>query len=385
VLPSLLTNCTDHPVDPGKGGLLGVGSLPELSHEELLNAYNNLYSMEQFSGDLYTQNGISIGIIYKLLKGDPAKHPNDFTELAIDIFSEILTGVLEVAAEAIPGLGPLLGAAIGVAAKGINVWVDEEKDRASANGLNTTIGTFELNYQKLQQQITLAIDEQLGSPKDNFFTLREKWTDVTFMGKTYGLRELAHANFPSHEKGSPTRTQYEKLLIAANDSFVKYFWRAIIIQTGKLNSSRPFYFSNKLSGDSYPGGAVGFARDVIYKTEDQYPTYTTGKVSKDAFGYQYWHFTNWYFTFDDGVPLSKAVADILFIDDTPGHIINKDGLWPRDYVFKQFHTEKPDWGDERDLGTEAVAHPNLEDDFGKLVNDYKFEGLLKSLTKPKPK
>ena len=34
-------------------------------------------------------------------------------------------------------------------------------------------------------------------------------------------------------------------------------------------------------------------------------------------------------------------CNILFMDDSPGHIINPNGLFRRDYVFKQFHKTKP--------------------------------------------
>lgn len=374
VLPSLLTGCADH-LNPEPGGL---GAEPPLTQAELISASHNLFLMEVFANNLYDTNVKSIQGIYKLLKGDPLTPPTNFVELFIDVFSEITSGILEAALEAIPGIG----AAIAIAAEGINVWADEERKRAriSPNGLNTTIGTFELNYQNVHKKIKDKLGD-LRTSDNNYHNLRENWKDVEFLGKTYSAKQLANANFPSNADQSPTVQQFNALLDAANGKFVKYFWNAVIVQCGVLRSSYPFTGINP----NKPGGAVGYARDVIYKTEDQIPTYTTGHYGLvDTVGTGYFEFTNWYFTFDDGVPLSQAVAEILFKDDTPGHSINTNGLWPRDYVFKQFHREKPEWPRfERDLGTEAVSHRNPADDFGRLLSDYEFTGgMLKSLSKP---
>jgi hypothetical protein len=39
------------------------------------------------------------------------------------------------------------------------------------------------------------------------------------------------------------------------------------------------------------------------------------------------------------------------MDDTPGHIINPDGLFNRSYVFQQFHTTKPDFSGGHELAS----------------------------------
>ncbi len=388
----VLTGCTDH--REGIGGGLGsippgppppLGSIPGLTPGELKNAHDNLINMVEFSSQLFGKNIISIGAIYDELKGDPVSGPPSFTELIIDTISEVITASFEIAAESIPGLGPVLGAAMAVATKGLNTWIEEKQNelKTSGKGLNSAVGEFLFNYKDIQGKMIRALDEQAGSSVDGYYNLREKWTDVELNGKTYTLRQLAQLNFPSYEKVSPTRPQFDDLVNMANLAFEQYFWRALIIQCGKLNSSVAFTGINTHK----PGGAVGFARDVIYQTEDQIPTYTTGRYElRDAAGTGYFEFTNWYFTFDFGVPLSKSAAKILFKDDTPGHIINQKGLWPRDYVFKQFHKEKPNWNlyvndaMERDLGTEAVQHSNPADDFGGLLRDYTFTG---GLSKPK--
>lgn len=49
--------------------------------------------------------------------------------------------------------------------------------------------------------------------------------------------------------------------------------------------------------------------------------------------------------------LNSAIRspNTLFKDDVKGHIINPDALFDRDYVYKQFHAQKPAFGDYCDV------------------------------------
>ncbi|HLL42237.1 MAG TPA: hypothetical protein VK369_03820, partial [Segetibacter sp.] len=73
-----------------------------------------------------------------------------------------------------------------------------------------------------------------------------------------------------------------------------------------------------------------------------------------------------------GYPFPDAASDILFIDDTPGHVINPNGLFNRSYVFQQFSTTKPffnahelantpdrDFADSDDFNFTGGLFPNL--------------------------
>jgi hypothetical protein len=56
--------------------------------------------------------------------------------------------------------------------------------------------------------------------------------------------------------------------------------------------------------------------------------------------YRYFQLVKWQLGIG-GYAFSDEACDILFMDDSPGHIINPDGLFRRDYVFKQFSRTKP--------------------------------------------
>jgi hypothetical protein len=45
----------------------------------------------------------------------------------------------------------------------------------------------------------------------------------------------------------------------------------------------------------------------------------------------------------NGSDLPDEAVNRLFKDDTPGHIINPDALFTRDYVFTQFSLTRPFW------------------------------------------
>lgn len=83
----------------------------------------------------------------------------------------------------------------------------------------------------------------------------------------------------------------------------------------------------------------------------------------------------------DGKYLSTEAAQELFIDDTPGHIMNPDdkgspktGLFPRDYVFKQFRTKKVDFGGYFDLAKEGVAACTGSKALDESTYNYEFTG-----------
>ncbi len=98
-------------------------------------------------------------------------------------------------------------------------------------------------------------------------------------------------------------------------------------------------------------------------------------------------FRIWTFEFD-GKALSAEAAKELFIDSTPGYIINPDpndtnpdpnkrkpltGLFPRDYVFKQFHTKKPNFKGYYDVTKPGVSS-NSGIDYSS--EDFEFTGKI---------
>jgi hypothetical protein len=64
-----------------------------------------------------------------------------------------------------------------------------------------------------------------------------------------------------------------------------------------------------------------------------------------------------------GNAFPDAASHILFMDDTPGHIINPEGLFNRSYVFQQFSTTKPNFNGGHELASTPDRDFADSDDF----------------------
>ena len=117
-----------------------------------------------------------------------------------------------------------------------------------------------------------------------------------------------------------------------------------------------------------------YATDVHYKDPRYVATYLRGIWSNDVYRFRYWYFEV------DGRELSAEAAKELFRDDYPGHTINDEGLFLRDYVFKQFHAKKPDFADPYGLPYHELLSnadtPYCSDtrDFNRNADDFEFTG-----------
>jgi hypothetical protein len=100
------------------------------------------------------------------------------------------------------------------------------------------------------------------------------------------------------------------------------------------------YIYNNPDDTTYPyHSVVEYGQTVMYPVNKG--NYLRGGELDDNGEYKTFVLQSWRLGID-GNTFPEAASSILFMDDTPGHIINPDGLFPRDYVFKQFHIEKPE-------------------------------------------
>ena len=121
-------------------------------------------------------------------------------------------------------------------------------------------------------------------------------------------------------------------------AFQKHIWNAMFLYAGRME----VHNSNTFYEDASKIVPRDYAEKVHYPNYKA--TYLRGYFYRSAVIVSniYFYFASFYFTFD-GLELSEEAAQVLFKDDWPGHIINPKGLFNRDYVFKQFHTKKPDF------------------------------------------
>lgn len=376
VLPSLLSGCADHlNPDPVKGVLLD----PPITPDELAAAALNMVYMRAWYEDLYAgRTQPYILRVYTLLKGGEVA-PKSWKEILVDIFTEIGIGILEAAVSEIPGAG----AAISATAKAVEKWAMEKK---AGKGVDATISEFIQGYDNMHDVISDNL-LSLASSFENYKYLQDAFKDgpIEFNGKKYTLRDLAQQHFPDKTNSADTE-QYRVILDAAELKFKIYIWNAMFMKAGTMTyfTEREVSYHGLIPGDP-ANNPTRYAREQIYNDPDNAArfnavymrSYYSPFVDLFYFRQYYWEF--------DGRLLSEATVNELFKDDTPEHIINPTGLFLRSYVFKQFHTKKPDFAGYHNLRKDLDWGPLTPDDSCwalECPDNYEFTGgLFPALTK----
>ena len=356
LLPSFFTGCTkeawnyihDH---GGHGG--GVGEDPPITEAELAAAAKNLHNIQHWVEELYVYTGKYEEIVFDLLKSG-SEGPKSWGEFILNIFITISTRILEEAVKEVPGLGP----AIALAGDSVKEWATGDKPR----NLLSEFPLFKNGHLEMQIALVNMLERLQGTDDDgNYKNLRDRWPgEIEFNGKKYTLRELANAKIPTEGD------DYVNSKTAAYDQFRKHLWNLMFIKCGTMIES-DYWTIGPADLPKPPGYLEGlpteYGRAVHYK---DYPaTYLRGKWATTDF--HYWLFKYWWWEFD-GLELSEAAAELLFNDDTPEHIINNDALFTREYVFKQFHLEKPDFKGYHELRKDLQDGP-----LGERDNCYNFD------------
>ncbi|MFD2572723.1 hypothetical protein ACFSUS_18935 [Spirosoma soli] len=371
VMPSLLTGCADHRVNPGDGDLGGASAPPDDALYPLAAA--NLNRMAIWHDHLYSSYTQGYEqVVYRTVEA--GEKLTNWTEILVEVFTKLGLTVLEGALEEFP----LLGAAIAAAVEQLEKWEFSEK----GNKVDATIAEFAKGFSDMHAEVQRYLTE-LISTKDingndtNYQKLREAFKEgyIEFNNKKYTLRDLAENYFPMKDKDED-RKQYQALIDAAFLRFKKSLWNAMFIKAADFHSS--YNFSVRCDQSPYRYATKEFYPDKNYPI--QAASYLRGYYLKLTDRYE---FAYWYFTFD-GKALPEGAAEILFKDDVRGNIINPKGLFDRDYVFKQFHREKQDFGIYHDLRTDSNWRCDDGFDFDHNTDNYEFTGgEFHVLTKPK--
>jgi hypothetical protein len=278
--------------------------------------------------------------------------------------------MLENAADEIPGAG----AAIAIAGDTIKTWLSN----STPNNLDAAYIDFVEGHNKMQDAIEnflleLADIGKTGDPQYPYQNLKNGFKEpITFNGKTYSLQDLGSSKFPTTANGD----DYVALKEAAYKRFKQHMWNVMLIKTGDMSRNYEDWSiscghavicpaPDQISASTY--AAQQFYNDSKYKS-----SYLRGRYGTDVYRFRYWYI------YVDGNELSEQAAHELFQDDYPGHVINPDGLFLRDYVFKQFQRQKPDFSDEygypyHDLPSNEDAPCCKNEDFN-LDDNFEFTG-----------
>ena len=343
VIPSFLTGCTDH-LNPEPGGL---GSAAPLTQAELASAGANLDSMSIWYDHLYTAYNLPyITRVYTLLKGGE-KPPTDWKDILVDICIDIAAAILEAAVAAIPGVAP----AIAITAKEIEKWGLEKK---ASNGVDAAVSEFLGGVIEMHKTVINNLGN-LAEPGPNadYMNLQQAFQNgkLDFNGKTYTPKDLADAQFPFVDPNRPNESrpvEYNALTDAAHLRFQKIFWSSMFIKAGELHTHDTYW-----TYYSYGPDPRKIIRQLYADHDDVVAAYFRGYYN-DTFAGTW--IREYSFRFD-GERLSPDAVRELFKDDLKGNIIHPDALFFRDYVFKQFHSEKPDFGPYCDVTTDPSERP----------------------------
>jgi hypothetical protein len=326
LLPSFLTGCNKDVWEKVKeqipgGGLGGVPEPPPTT-EELQAAAQALLDMEAWLADLYDGYTSKYeNTVYHWVKsGDK---PSGWQNFVVDVFTIIGVGIFDAALAAAEVEFPFAGPAIAIAGATVNKWA-----------LGQDAPNFESAYVEFvdgHSKIHLAISDMLidmAGRGDNYSMLRNNWNKVLkFHDKEYRYKDLAKSEFPTKADGS----HYTKIREAAYHKFREHVWNVMFVKCAKM-----YYVYEWVK--LYP--------ILLYKNakESHYPDYPQSYLrarwypNSREFGLTYFYFLI------DGSYISADAAHELFKDDYPGNNdYNPNGLFSRDYVFKQFHREKPDF------------------------------------------
>ncbi len=267
--------------------------------------------------------------MYTLLKGgiDP---PTNWASIAIDIVEKIVVGLLQAAAQEIPGAGAVIGVAADQAIK----WGNAEK---ASKGVDATIAVFLQGYGDMNTAVSNNLLLLSSDGGGTYANLREvfKKGPIKFNGQEYTLEDLARNRFPAGDEPADT-AQYETLREAAFVRFKKYFWNAMLVECGEITYSSYWQWYGSTHGPLTP---TAYGRDLFYQDPSNKARYLRGFWNEFIGHYV---FRYWYFMVD-GKELSPNAGKELFMDDTPEHIVNPAGLFHRAYVFKQFGQKKLDF------------------------------------------
>lgn len=283
------------------------------------------------------------------------KNRDDWKNFMADLFIDIAIGM----AGAVPFLEKAMPA-IAIFSDILKDWGMGKNRPPELNPLNGFFRVFEDGQLAMEK----AIDEKLANlveAGNNYGNLRGAWaTPIVFNGKTYTLADLANTQFPDKNQNDTS-----KIFDAMYDHNSRAVWNLAIMRCCTYYENYHFSIGTMEKKDI-----------VTYGWQTHYPKYKgtylranytgTDNGGNPQYELIYWNLGIGGYAFPD------AASNILFKDDTPGHIINPDGLFPRSYLFEQFSTTKPEFLRKAN----ELATIESGNDFNSAANDWNFTGGL---------
>ena len=349
LLPSFFTGCRKEDFDelfehhPKKG--------LTLTQVQLAAAADNLTTLRTLLKEVYELAAQYDDAVFQTLNSTKM---DSWANFAVNIIIDIAVGL--AAAGAIAAGGPTAIPAIAFVSSILKDW-GLGKDRPS--NLEAVFAEFEFGRIAMQN----AIEDKLSllvDPSNNYSNLTTAWKDpIVFNGNTYTLGDLASTKFT-------LGVEYNRIHAAAFTFLKKSVWNLLVMKCCSYYKYNYIYelpnnvtITSFVQQSFYPNHKGVYVRAFV----DEKNSATT------RWGLVYWNLGI------GGYPFTDLASKILFVDDTPTHILNPEGLFARDYVFKQFSTTKPDFSEGHELGYDANSNFSGNDDW--TFTGGMFPGLTK--------
>lgn len=353
LLPSFITGCNKDVWDKVKehipnGGLGGVGG-EVLTSAELEQAAANLTTLRQLLIEVYDLAKQYDDAVFNALH---STKQDNWSNFIVGLFIDI--GILITGALAVGSGGAAAMPAIAFLSAILHDW-GFGKDKPDT--LEDVYAEFEFGRVAMQDAIEDKLSDMVD-PTDNYSNLQEAWKNpIEFQGTMYTLKHLGSEKFT-------LGSYYNKLHDAAYTQMKRAIWNLLILKccTFYRYTYNQYIYDNRTF--------VEWARQEFYpKNKGVYLRGFKLEEGSSPRGYRvvYWNLGI------GGNPFSDTASHILFLDDTPDHIINPKGLFHRSYVFEQFFHEKPSFlfhDSDGNTYHELATDPNQ--DFGTLADDWEY-------------
>lgn len=317
---------------------------------EIKAALQSITNLRDWIKELYEDTGKYEDVAFQALNAT-VQTPG-WSGFIVNAVINLATGIID--AVAIANGQPLVVPAVGFLSAEIKEWLNNKGSRPS--NLTDVFVEYALSHLAMQE----AMEKQLAHYLDetnNHANLRAAWNkSFQAQGSTYKVSDLAKPEHAFPGIGD----LWTALKETAALEFKKRMWNLIVMKTCSYyrNWSTQYNTSGNNGTDPFDELADYVRRSLYIDHPGVYAR--RNFVAKNVQGgltiqIDYWNLGL------NGNEFPKSVCDLLFRDDTVGHIIRPDALFPRDYVFKQFSLTKPDL--HQGLNSNWKEIPNGDNDW----------------------
>jgi hypothetical protein len=275
-------------------------------------AQDNLAALQAFNDYVYNHTSLDFGLSLQALT-EPTQDPGIAT--VVTLFTSVVAAAAAFVPDGSPVWWPSASAFIGTFTNGLLAsWASDPP---------ASIAIELAGWADRYQKTSSALDKQLAGYADD---VPGNWaTSFTLNGQTSVISDLAFTHIPV-ETVDPC---FEDMAAASHLALFQTLWKQILLDRFVVREQPPM----DVDGDQ-DAPPITWAQNYYKKYPNAYVEWhwTSGPF------FAGWKIDNWEIAYAPGTgytptPLSPAASAMLFIDSTPGVVINADGYYTRNQVF----------------------------------------------------